>query len=349
MGLSDIVNVQIRIASPVASQESFNNLLLVGLGPDAAGATKPKRVTVYSDLKSVKDAGYTINHSIYKAAAVAFSQNPQPTVLYVGLRDVINGTPENITTVMDDALNTLGWYAWSIPNGTTDDLQAGMEWTEANEKLFGFTWTTQTCPVTGGDAFYRTHGHYSSNPYFDVGLAIVALGYLPGQETWDLKTVAAVSADNLTANEMRLLRDANMGYYVKYAGRAVSQVGKTLAGEWIDVIRFRDWLQNDMQIRIFNILLKYPKIPYTNQGIAKIENQMIASLKQGQKQDGVAPDEFDSEGNLVPGFIVTVPNATEVPDTDKVSRVLNGCIFNARLAGAIQAVNVSGNLVYSYD
>ena len=43
--------------------------------------------------------------------------------------------------------------------------------------------------------------------------------------------------------------------------------GKTGGGEWIDVIRFRDWLQNDMQVRVVNLLIVNPKIPYTDNGI----------------------------------------------------------------------------------
>lgn len=32
------------------------------------------------------------------------------------------------------------------------------------------------------------------------------------------------------------------------ASKNITQGGKTGGGEWIDVIRFRDWLQNDMEV-----------------------------------------------------------------------------------------------------
>lgn len=120
----------------------------------------------------------------------------------------------------------------------------------------------------------------------------------------------------------------------------------TLGGEWIDVIRFRDWLKNDMQYRLFNLLYTHPKIPYTDEGIALVQNQMVASLTQGQRQGGIAPDEFDEDGKLIPGFTVTVPLAANLTAADRASRVLGGCKFHARLAGAIHVVNVYGTLAY---
>jgi hypothetical protein len=133
---------------------------------------------------------------------------------------------------------------------------------------------------------------------------------------------------------------------VTYAGRNVTQLGQTCAGEWIDVIRFRDWLKNDMQLRVFNLLVLNPKIPYTNAGISLVQNQMLASLKQGQANGGIAEDEFDEDGNVIVGYTVTVPNAANISDTDKASRILSGCKFTARLAGAIHVANIQGSLVY---
>lgn len=112
------------------------------------------------------------------------------------------------------------------------------------------------------------------------------------------------------------------------------------------MIRFRDWLKNDMQYRLFNLLYTHPKIPYTDEGIALVQNQMVASLTQGQRQGGIAPDEFDEDGKLIPGFTVTVPLAANLTAADRASRVLGGCKFHARLAGAIHVVNVYGTLAY---
>ena len=73
------------------------------------------------------------------------------------------------------------------------------------------------------------------------------------------------------------MEKANFSYVITVASKNITQGGKTGGGEWIDVIRFRDWLQNDMQVRVANLFITNPKIPYTDKGIGLIQNQMIAS------------------------------------------------------------------------
>ena len=123
-------------------------------------------------------------------------------------------------------------------------------------------------------------------------------------------------------------------------------LGKTASGEWIDLIRFRDWLQNDMQVRVVNLLVTNKKIPYTDGGIGLVQNQMIASLKAGQQAGGIAPTEYDEDQNEIPGYVTKVPLAANLTAVQKASRKLKGVSFQARIAGAIHMVEINGNLTY---
>ena len=100
-----------------------------------------------------------------------------------------------------------------------------------------------------------------------------------------------------------------------------------------------------MQKGIYNLFITNPKVPFTSAGITLIQNQMIASLKKGQKQGGIADTEYDEDGNEILGFTTSVPTAASVSDADKAARTLKGCKFTARLAGAIHLVEVTGSLV----
>ena len=55
-----------------------------------------------------------------------------------------------------------------------------------------------------------------------------------------------------------------------------------------------------MQVRVANLFITNPKIPYTDKGIGLIQNQMIASLKSGVYYEGIAPDEYDEDGEPHP-------------------------------------------------
>ena len=106
------------------------------------------------------------------------------------------------------------------------------------------------------------------------------------------------------------------------------------------------WQKSEMQERIYNLFVTHPKIPYTDNGIAQVQNQIICSLKRGQAMGGIAPTEYDEDGNPVPGYTVTVPRARDLTQAERSSRELKNCKFTARLAGAIHYVEIRGVLEY---
>jgi len=117
------------------------------------------------------------------------------------------------------------------------------------------------------------------------------------------------------------------------------------AGEWIDVIRFRDWLKNTIQTNLATMMINRDKIPYTDPGIQVIVNNLRRSLQEGQNVGGIAPDEFDANGKTVFGFTISYPRSQDIPANIKATRVLT-IGFQARLAGAIHQVTINGSLAY---
>ena len=127
---------------------------------------------------------------------------------------------------------------------------------------------------------------------------------------------------------------------------SITQNGKVAAGEWIDVIRFRDWLEEEIKVNVFNLLINRDKVPYTDAGIAAIEARIRQALELGQTRGGIAPTEYDEDGNENPGYVLTVPLASSISANQKASRVLTDVRFTARLAGAIHVVEITGSLTY---
>ena len=138
----------------------------------------------------------------------------------------------------------------------------------------------------------------------------------------------------------------DLDYFITVGNKNITMNGKVVAGEWADVIRFRDWLKNDMQVRVVNLFVTRPKVPYTDSGIGLVQNQMLASLKAGQDVGGIAEEEFDEDGNSIPGYTTSVPLAASLSASERASRRLTKCTFKARLAGAIHFAELSGSLTY---
>lgn len=357
--LDRIVNITIELQTVVSSGASFDNILIVGPAPKTPleEVTIPD-VGVYTSLSAVNEMGWVSEGDsadpVGIAARIAFSQSVKPRQIYIAVQKVTSGsTLEEPTATLSRAESENGWYVALAAGIDEEDFEDMAEWTEAREKMFGYSYKDpDSNPVT--NVYYRTFGICygddtgSGDPYKHIAMAVRFLSYDAGSETWVNKSLASVSTSNFTDTEIDTIDKDPASYYIQVGDTGLVQGGKVRAGEWIDVIRFRDWLKNDMQLRILNLLVKRPKVPYTDKGIGLVRNQMIASLKEGTRRGGIAEDQYNSDDELIPGFTTSVPLAADLSDTQRKSRILENCTFSAILAGAIHAGNITGSLVYSY-
>lgn len=364
--LDDIVKCNIDISSPASSDATFDSILLVVPGPGAAGKKVMDKTTAISQAEELLDYGFTTEDTAYMAAAVAFSQNPAPSGLFICIRKDVSEESaegpvyEDIKITLARANSEAQFYGIHITDfKDPEDVQGAIEWTESKEKIFGFEYTDiAECPVENF-SYFRSFGIYSgkADGYDEdeqpkengsAALAWMAkcFGYEPGTETWHLKDLAAIVPSSLSTDEKKELEGSCINTFRRYAGSNVTFGGCMLSGEWIDVIRFRDWLRSEMQTNIFNALKVNCKVPYTDRGIGLIEGQMEAALKKGQDIGGIALTEYDDDDKEIPGFTVNVPRAYDLTEAERKSRKLTGCRYMARLAGAVHAVEIRGNLVF---
>ena len=368
--LDRIARVDILLDTPISNEASFDHILIIGPAPlNPKEGVEIPTVGVYNSLNEITELGFLATGDgadpVGVAARVAYSQSPRPHEVYVAVVGKTVGEEGEVTAmkavdVLNEALATNGWYC-ICPVGLEDSEVAEIiQWTETQNKICGYIDDDPEAPIVTTGLYLRSYGVYlkvtedqlwndvpAENKYgMAVAMAAKAMHYHAGEETWALKALAAVTPSKLSSNSINKLTKANLSYVLTVASKNVTMGGKTNYGEWIDVIRFRDWLQNDMQVRVVNLLIVNPKIPYTDNGIGLVENQMLASLKDGQKFGGIAPTEYDADGNANQGYVTSVPLASELTSSQKASRVLENCKFSARLAGAIHLVEISGSLTY---
>ena len=379
--LERICIVDISIASPISNDANFDNCLIIGPAPASPKGTIPK-VGVFNGLEELTELGFVAVGAnadpIGVAARVAFSQSPKPHEVYVtcvpagtiavaaengedGEKNDATPTTPSVADVLTEALDTNGWYCICPVGLTKAQVKEVIEWTETQNKLCGYIDDDPDNPIVEAGIYMRSYPVYPKvtpeqsdadvpleNKYgMAIAMAAKAMNYHAGSETWALKPLAAVTPSKLNSTAIKKMQSANFNYVLTVASKNITQGGKTNSGEWIDIVRFRDWLQNDMQVRVVNLLVTYKgKVPYTDGGIALVQNQMISSLKDGQRYGGISPTEYDEDGNEIPGFVTHVPLAANIPATKKASRVLEDVSFEARLAGAIHMVTIKGTLTY---
>lgn len=255
------------------------------------------------------------------------------------------------------------WYGFAVMGVADSDQNDIANWAESAEPPVQYWGTSDTPAIwntASGDildqlrnaSYHRTifvpsmkageeHPQVAAMARFFVGE--------PGSIIAGLKTLTGVTFTPFTPDQSKTVLGKNGNTYERYAANVfLFNPGKTVAGDWIDEIRDRDWLANYIQTTMAGAMLRAPKIPYTNPGITTLVNILQGCLRYAQQKGVIAPDQVDSLGNTVPGFVIEAPNALDVPFDIKASRVLT-LKFTALLAGAIQKVEINGILTYSYD
>lgn len=206
--------------------------------------------------------------------------------------------------------------------------------------------TTDIAYLLNAAQLFRTSLIYSGYQGYHAGATWLGNGfpYSPGAQTWAFKPLSGVVFDDLASGFMTALDGKKCNYYVEIAGLPCTNGGEatggTMAsGEYIDVIRGRDWLVARMRERIFGLLVNARKVPYTSGGIDQVTGEVEAQLNEGITATYLSPDVPDGQDKP---YIVTAPAIADIAAADKIARLLPDVYFEAGLAGAIHATRING-------
>lgn len=190
-------------------------------------------------------------------------------------------------------------------------------------------------------AFERTFVCYhpaTGTQLFGTGWLGKQLPTDPGSTTWKFKTLAGVAVYFLGGGDQTNIDGKNGNHYQEVAGLNITAEGTVASGEFIDIVRFLDWLIARIKEQVFRTFAVNPKIPFTDLGIQTIVNDVEGVLKEGANRGGIDP-----EGEQP--ILVTAPRAADVPTADKVGRTLPDIKFTATLAGAVHKAIIDGRVV----
>jgi hypothetical protein len=251
-----------------------------------------------------------------------------------------NGAAEDIAAARDIDDD---WYFLLLGSVSDSHVKSAAAYIETINKLFLFRNADSDVKTSATDDlaselkalnYDRTAFCYSDDltNYLDAAMVGKCGPLDPGSETWANKNLVGATADSFTSAELDYLDDKNVNFYITIAGLSVTQNGKCVSGEYIDVIRFIDWLQARIQEGVFSDIASAKKIPYTDAGIAVVEARLRAVLQSGVRAGGLV------------SYEVTVPAAADISDQDKADRNLTGVSFTGQLAGAVHKTTITGTV-----
>lgn len=252
----------------------------------------------------------------------------------------------NAVQLVDDS-----WYALALTDRTAATVFSAAGWTEGQVKLFGtasadpdiinlaagidLSSIAAKCNQAGYVRTFVLYHQDAANDFPECAWFGGVLPLDPGSETWKFKRLNSISYSNLTSTQSQNARNKKANTYEFIGGVGITREGTVAQGEFIDIVRGVDWLTSRIQEFVYSVLVNSNKVPYTDAGITAIESEVKRALQLGISNNFIAND---------PAPTVTVPKAASVPPTDKTQRILKNVKFQATLAGAIHAINITGTV-----
>lgn len=183
-------------------------------------------------------------------------------------------------------------------------------------------------------AYARTSVWYHPSPaaMLTGALAGRVLPLSPGAVAWVHKPLTGVPSVAMTTTQRtNLLAKYGNSYSSFESGTAATFVGKTGSGEWIDVVRNDDSVNDDMRVSLYNLFIQNDIIPGDDGGITRAAGTVKAVLDRAVK------------ARIYVDPVVTVPLFSAVSTANKAARRLPISWAAARV-GAVVYIDATGTV-----
>lgn len=303
---------------------------------------------IYESTTDMLEDGFVVEDNAFIAAQLIFSQDPRPSKVVIGKKLETDTYVEAIVK-QQAAYNK---FLYVITDATSDtDKEAIATYVESQPRMIYVfsdsnaatltTATTDIFSVLKAKSFVKSFGIYTKNTENKMLEAAYVARFsaeVIGSAVWLYKPLTGVTADTYSTTEETNLIDKNANMYTNLEDEPVVYgMGKTVGGEWIDVILGVLWIEVRMGERIWGLIKNVNKISYTNAGLSLIEIKMREVLDEAVSMSILTADDE---------IKIKMPNANDIPSSVRNTRIVDGITFEARLDGAIIKVDGIVGTVY---
>lgn len=265
------------------------------------------------------------------------------------------------------------WYGLLVADAALAeaDVLAAAAYVEGSgqSRIFGYTTqnslaldptsTTDIASKLKAANYKRTFAQFSSaTPYAAASMFGRAFTVnFQGNKTaitLKFKQEPGITAESLTEGQATALKAKNCNAFVNYNNdTAIIQEGVMCNGYFFDEVHGLDWLQNDLQTDVYNLLYtSQTKVSQTNPGINQIVTRLEARMDQAVTNGLVAPGQWNGPafGAITTGqfltkgyYIYAAPIETQA-QADREARKAPVIQIAVKLAGAVHFADIIVNV-----
>lgn len=240
-----------------------------------------------------------------------------------------------------------------------DAVLAAATWCNARRKTFFNTsndpdvldsvTTTDILSLLKAQNFRRTMTTFSSYPAQYPSASIMARAFTVNFNqanstiTLKFKQMPGITPEKLTSSQKSVL-DSKRGNALITIGSSDMFAESFMAQDkvFFDEVHGLDWLQNAIQTNVFGYLYSSTtKIPYTDPGIAGVEQQMVKALQEAVNNGLIAPGTLVSGEFLPLGYKTEALPVGDINQGDREARNYPGLSATIKGAGALHRVEIN--------
>lgn len=334
MALDVIVKIS---QTAVAGKIGFGiPLVLVSKGTSAIPYTECTKLEDVATLCGKDSDAYSVARLIWLQ-----SNSPDKIAFYTSESDAETAIAEVISKDWRQLIVVFG-------DGDTKTIADISNYIETTDKMYFVTVSSsaELASVKGNDRTVAFYYDLKDNdtlvePYAVAALVGETSGRKAGSYTYKNLILKGLEALDLTDNEVNEIHNGGGITLLLKAGDIVTSEGKTTSGEYIDVLDSKDWIVQQIGYQSQQLLNSSDKLPYTNAGIAALENVVNNVLQEAFTNGMIATDEDDTTAL----YSVNFKTRSEMSTEDRKNRTYTGGNFEFTLAGAIHNATINGELV----
>ena len=274
-------------------------------------------------------------------------------------------TPLACIELLDDLAGGLWYGAYFAADLAVADHTAvagyiqGSPWshvygiTTNDPQLFNAGSTTDVAASLQTLQYFRSFVQFSSDTDYAVASAFArcaTINFSAQNSTLTLKfkQMIGVNGEYMTSSQQAILEGKNANVFVYYnvglAKQAIEEQGVMSNGYFFDEVQNCDWLQNYIQINVWNVLYQSPtKVPQTDPGISQLVNAVNFSMNMAVYNGMCAPGQWNVAGfgqlnqgdYLTLGYYTWVIPVRQQDQADREARKAPPIQVAAKLAGAV--------------